>query len=56
MKTNKEFIKVRVYYAVIDGKIVIDEESIREEFDYHLKQIMKLGSFVEYAKRKENLK
>lgn len=38
IKDNERFIKVPVYYAVIENKEVIDIDSMREHFEEELKQ------------------
>ncbi len=38
---EKEEIIIPVYYTKIKGKIIIDEDSMREEFEMKLKEIIK---------------
>jgi hypothetical protein len=49
---KKEIIEVPIYFAVMDkGKIVIDEESIRDVFEEKLEEIVKNPKkFVEWKK------
>lgn len=47
-KSDEDYLKiiVPVYYAKMDnGKIIIDEDSIREEFEAKLKDIVKTKTF-----------
>ena len=37
---NKRAIIIPIYYAEIDGKKVVDEDSIREEFERKLKEVI----------------
>jgi hypothetical protein len=39
-KRIKEFFKVPIYYTIIKGKIVYDEDSIRDIFETRLKEIL----------------
>ena len=48
MKTKK--IIIPVYYAEIDGKKVVDEDSIREEFEAKSKEVIKA---IDYEKKTE---